>query len=210
MEWRTTQMGFGLVFAVMLGACTPTTPPAQPTPPVSGDERATQHAVPALAEHARVEADVAPPPAPAPPTPPAPAVVAPSGTDADAAVHHGASGHSHHAEGHGHGGGGALPPGPITEMQVVMRPLAHGAATPNLATRVCTQARALREHAAAIEAGPIPEAMRARADAWRASTARVSRAAVALAAACERGPRGSVTERLDALHTAFHGLTDDL
>lgn len=213
-------VGVALGIATALTACASTTPQTQAAA-VSGDEHAHHHGAhtpPPAAVADPADAGDAREPL-APPVTPPPMMEAHGPHDAGTAADggHDASGHDHPMQGpgghdhggHGHGGGN-LPPGPLTEMQNAMRPLAHGASAPDLAARICAQARTLRSHAAAIEAGPVPEAMRTRADAWRAGTARVSRAAAALATTCERGARGPVTERLDALHAAFHDLTDDL
>lgn len=221
MKRHKFRIGAALGVVAMLGACASPTPQTQAAAAVSGDEHAHHngaHASPPATVADAVDAGGSREPA-ASPAPPTPSMAAhgphDAGTMADGASD--ASGHDHHMQGqggHDHAGhgrdGGSLPPGHLAEMQSVMRPLAHGASAPDLPARICAQARTLQSHAAAIEAGPVPEAMRARADAWRAGTARVSRAAAALATTCERGAGNRVTERLDALHAAFHDLTDGL
>jgi hypothetical protein len=109
------------------------------------------------------------------------------GTSGGEAAHHGGG---HHAAG--------LPAGPVSEMQVVLRPLAHGNVGPERDARICAQVGALHERVAAIVAAPVPAEAQSHADAWRAGTARLSREGDALLAEC-----GGPTR-------AFHDLTADL
>ncbi|MFO0646465.1 MAG: hypothetical protein U0326_09525 [Polyangiales bacterium] len=103
-----------------------------------------------------------------------------------------------------------LPEGPVAEMQVVLRPLAHGDLGAERDTRICAGADSLRQRAGAIVAAPVPAAASADADAWRAGVARLSREADALVAECTSPARAAVAQRLEALHVAFHELTDNL
>lgn len=134
-------------------------------------------------------------------THPPPAAPAVTGTSGGEGGHHGA-GTAHHAP--------AFPPGPVADMQAVLRPLAHGNVGPDRDTRICAQAETLRQRVSAIAAGTVPAQAQPRADAWRAGTARLSREAEALVAECAGTTRTAVFERLEALHVAFHDLTEDL
>ena len=214
----------GVVVASVLAACSSSS--SSPPPPTV----ITPAVVPSVNDRPHLSAQSAPasspigpglraPPNPVAATPPDPPAARPASLhttgDAGAAgsAPIAATGHDGHAEpdqhaGPGHGGG--PPPGHVADMQAALRPLAHGAATPGLSARICAQARNLLDRAAAIEAAPVPEPLRARAVGWRAGTSRVTQAATALVTTCAQ-PRGNaVAERLDALHTAFHDLTDDL
>ena len=97
---------------------------------------------------------------------PAPAQPPAGGTSGGETAHHG-GGEGHH--------GPHLPPGPISEMQAVLRPLAHGELGADREARICTQAETLRQRAAAIAAAPVPSEAQPRADVWRAGTASLTR-----------------------------------
>lgn len=124
-----------------------------------------------------------------------------TGTSGGEVAHHGPGG-GHHAP--------AFPPGPVADMQAVLRPVAHGNVGPDRDARICAQAETLRQRAGAIAAGAIPAQAQPRSDAWRAGTARLTREADALVAECAGTTRTAVFERLEALHVAFHDLTEDL
>jgi hypothetical protein len=128
--------------------------------------------------------------------PPAQTVVqrAPGGE----AAHHG----GHHVAG--------LPAGPLSEMQLVLRPLAHGNTGADRDARICAQAQTLRDRVAAVVAAPVPAEAQTSAEAWRSGTARLAREGDALVATCTIDTRAGVSERLEALHVAFHELTEDL
>lgn len=132
---------------------------------------------------------------------PPPAAPAATGTSGGEAPHHGAGG-ARHAP--------AFPPGPVADMQGVLRPVAHGNVGPDRDARICAQAETLRQRAGAIAAGAIPAQAQPRADVWRAGTARLTREADALVAECANTTRAAVFQRLEALHVAFHDLAEDL
>ncbi len=118
-------------------------------------------------------------------------------------VHHAAG--AHHAP--------VFPPGPIAEMWDALRPLTHGRAG-SVPTerdgRICAQVDTLRQRAGVLAAAPVPAGAESRADAWRAGTTRLVREADALVASCADPTRAGAFERLEALHVAFHELTEDL
>ncbi len=124
-------------------------------------------------------------------------------TSGGEAVHHGVG--AHHAP--------VFPPGPIAEMWDALRPLTHGRAG-SVPTerdgRICAQVDTLRQRAGVLAAAPVPAGAESRADAWRAGTTRLVREADALVASCADPTRAGAFERLEALHVAFHELTEDL
>lgn len=124
-------------------------------------------------------------------------------TSGGEAVHHGAG--APHAP--------VFPPGPVAEMWDALRPLTHGRAGSVPAERdgrICAQLETLRQRASALAAAPVPAGAASRADAWRAGTTQLVREADALVVACADPTRAGVFERLEALHVAFHELTEDL
>lgn len=143
-------------------------------------------------------------------TPP-PAQPSPSGSRGGEVAHHG-PGAAHHGPGATHHGP-SFPPGPVAEMWDALRPLTHGRAGSVPAerdARICAQVEVLRQRASAMAAAPVPAGAEARADAWRAGTARLTREADALATACADPTRAGAYERVEAMHVAFHDITADL
>lgn len=137
-------------------------------------------------------------PRPAPASPPV------AQTSGGGATHHAAGG-VHHAP--------SFPAGPVAEMWDALRPLTHGRAGSVPAERdgrICAPVDTLRQRANALAAAPVPARAESRAEAWRTGTTRLVREADALVTACADPARAAVFERLEALHGAFHELTEDL
>lgn len=135
---------------------------------------------------------------------PAPARPSAAVSSGGEAAHHDAGG-AHHSP--------VLPPGPVAEMWDALRPLTHGRAGSIPAERdgrICAQVETLRQRASAMAAAPVPAGAEARAEAWHVGTARLTREADALVAACADPTRAAVHERVEAMHVAFHELTADL
>lgn len=126
------------------------------------------------------------------------------GSGAEAAAHE----HHEHGEGghHAHG----LPPGPVADFHGVLRPLWHSEPGPERDARTCAQAGALRTHAGAIVAAPVPESARAHEAEYRAAATALNGEVDALVTACGATDRAGVADRLAAVHTAFHRLMEQM
>lgn len=101
----------------------------------------------------------------------------------------------------------SLPPS-VAAFHEVIRPVWHAEPGAARDANACAQSTTLRLRADAVVAEPVPEAARADAPGWQAATGALQQSSVALVAACEATPRVGVTERLTALHTAFHALME--
>ncbi len=101
----------------------------------------------------------------------------------------------------------SLPPS-LAAFREVIRPVWHAEPGAARDANACAQSATLRQRADAVVAEPVPEAARADAPGWQAATGALQQSSVALVTACEATPRVGVTERLTALHTAFHALME--
>lgn len=115
--------------------------------------------------------------------------------------HHGEHGGEHHHH---------EMPAPMTAFHEVLRPLWHSDAGAARDARTCEQAATLRARATPVAEMPVPESAREREQGWRTATAQLVATSDALVAACGATPRGNVAGALEAVHTAFHGVMDQL
>lgn len=113
---------------------------------------------------------------------------------------------AHHHGQHAH----AAMPAPMAAFHEVIRPLWHSDAGAERDGRVCEQAATLRARAGAVAEMPVPESAQSREQGWRTTSAQLVATSDALVATCGATPRGNVAAGLEAVHTAFHGLFDQL
>lgn len=128
----------------------------------------------------------------------------------ETAGHHGHHGHHGHGggEGHGHPAHSAFP-AEVAAFHDVLRPVWHSEPGAGRDARACTEAATLRTRAAAVGAAAAPANARDAA-AWSTRTGQLTAAAEALVQGCGATPRGDVAGQLEALHTAFHALVEQL
>jgi len=121
--------------------------------------------------------------------------------------HHGHHGHAG-AEGHGPHGHSAFP-AEVTAFHDVLAPVWHSEPGAGRDARTCTEAATLRTRASAVSAAAAPAHARDGA-VWSTRAAGLVAAAETLAQRCEATPRGDIAGQLEALHTAFHALVEQL
>lgn len=96
--------------------------------------------------------------------------------------------------------------GPVGDFHGVLSPVYHMNKGADRVTKACDQVAAMKEKAAAVEAGAAPEG--AKADDYKAAAKTLSSAVEGFGAACAAAGRADVDAKLEALHDAFHKLIE--
>jgi hypothetical protein len=116
------------------------------------------------------------------------------------------AGHAEHDEHAEHEKHHAEMAGPAHDFHEALAPLWHADKWPDRVAKTCAQVTVLRDKAAAIEAGKVPE--HADEAGWKADAGALTGAIKALAAECEKEGRPEFEARFAAVHDGFHKLAE--